>query len=310
VLEDFTVEQQLQLPGIAVQPLHGVMPQTTLVNLTVNLALTRCGHALTLTICIMAFSCVARMYSVLMLDPAAWHLTCRSGCLHGHVLGAADLFEAATIRQLAEHLKVLAGAAAAQPDASISSLPLMSAEEQQLVLHTFNDTAGPLPTLCVHQFFEQQAARTPVAKCLMAGAGGISLTYAEVNSRANQLAHHLIVAGVTSDMPVAVLMDKCFEAYIALIAILKAGGEQLDVFHIVHIVLREDLLTDSHVTKAQAMQSACRLAAIVCMPSFSMCASTLTSTMLILVQAATCPLTTRRPWSGCTASSACLGAVS
>ena len=150
---------------------------------------------------------------------------CRSGSLHGHILGAADLFDTATVRQLAQHMEVLAGAAAAQPDASIGSLPLMSAEERQLVLHTFNDTAGPLPALCVHQFFEQQAARTPVAKCLMAGAGGISLTYAEVNSAANRLAHHLIVAGVSADTPVAAMMDKCFEAYIALIAILKAGGE-------------------------------------------------------------------------------------
>jgi non-ribosomal peptide synthetase component F len=227
VLDDFTVEQQLQLPGTTVQPLHGVMPHATLVDLTVNMTLTRCQHSIAMPV----LSCapILSIDDVCHKDAVAWRLACRSGCLQGHVLGAADLFEVATVRQLAEHLKVLAGAAAAQPDASISSLPLMSAEEQQLVLHTFNDTAAPLPTLCVHQFFEQQAARTPVAKCLMAGAGGISLTYAEVNSRANQLAHHLIVAGVSADTPVAVLMDKCFEAYIALIAILKAGGEHLRV---------------------------------------------------------------------------------
>ena len=146
--------------------------------------------------------CANLVYDASAHSPA-WRLACRSGRLHGYVLGAADLFDVATVHQLAEHLQVLADAAAAQPDASISSLPLMSAEEQQLVLHTFNDTVAPLPTLCVHQFFEQQAARTPVAKCLMAGAGGISLTYAEVNSRANHLAHHLIVAGVSADIPVA-----------------------------------------------------------------------------------------------------------
>ena len=241
MLEDFTVEQQqLQLPGAAVQLLHGIMPQNTVVDLTVNMALTRCHHstAMSVLICAPVFS----VDKVCDKDPVAWRVMCRSGCLRGHVLGAADLFDVATIRQLAQHLQVLAGAVATQPDISVSSLPLMSAAEQQLVLHTFNDTAGPLPTLCVHQFFEQQAARTPVAKCLMAGAGGISLTYAEVNSRANQLAHHLIVAGVSADTPVAVLMDKCFEAYIALVAILKAGGKQLLALSIVHTSLHEDLL--------------------------------------------------------------------
>ena len=48
VLDDFTVEQQLQLPGTTVQPLHGVTPHATLVDLTVNMTLTRCDHALAL----------------------------------------------------------------------------------------------------------------------------------------------------------------------------------------------------------------------------------------------------------------------
>ena len=93
------------------------------------------------------------------------------------------------------------------------------------MLHTFNDTAGPTPKLCVQQLFEQQAAAQPHATCLIDSAAGDSLTYAEVNSAANRLARHLVSAGVATDVPVAVLMDKCLEAYIALIAILKAGGE-------------------------------------------------------------------------------------
>ena len=127
--------------------------------------------------------------------------------------------------RMAQHLSNLLAAVTAQPEAPLSSLGFMSAEEQQLVLHTFNDTAGQEPSMCVHTFFERQVAATPQVSCLIDSATGSSLTYAEVNSAANRLARHLSSVGIATDTPVAVLMDKCFEAYIALIAILKAGGE-------------------------------------------------------------------------------------
>ena len=127
--------------------------------------------------------------------------------------------------RMAQHLDNLLAAVTAQPEAPLSSLGFMSAEEQQLVLHTFNDTAGQAPSTCVHTFFERHVAATPQVSCLIDSATGSSLTYAEVNSAANRLARHLSSIGIATDMPVAVMMDKCFEAYIALIAILKAGGE-------------------------------------------------------------------------------------
>jgi non-ribosomal peptide synthetase component F len=127
--------------------------------------------------------------------------------------------------RMAQHLSNLLTAVTAQSEAPLSSLGFMSAEEQQLVLHTFNDTAGQAPAMCVHTFFERQAAATPQVSCLIDSATGSSLTYAEVNSAANRLARHLSSVGIATDTPVAILMDKCFEAYIALIAVLKAGGE-------------------------------------------------------------------------------------
>ena len=132
---------------------------------------------------------------------------------------------------MALHLTNLLAAVAAQPASQLSRISLMTPEEEQLVLHTFNDTAGPPPTLCVHQFFEQQAAATPSATCLVDGRSGASLTYHEVDTRSNQMASHLAAAGVAADKPVAVLMDKCFEVYIALIAILKAGGCYVPIDH-------------------------------------------------------------------------------
>ena len=132
---------------------------------------------------------------------------------------------------MALHLSNLLAAVAGQPALQLSRISLMTPEEEQLVLHTFNDTAGPLPALCVHQFFEQQAAATPVAVCLVDGRSGASLTYREVDARSNQMAAHLAAAGVAADKPVAVLMDKCFEVYIALIAVLKAGGCYVPIDH-------------------------------------------------------------------------------
>ena len=155
-----------------------------------------------------------------------WALcTFREAGISGHLVVATNLFTATTGRRMALHLTNLLTAVASQPEAQLSSVSLMAAEEQQLVLHKFNHTAGPAPTLCVHQYFERQAAVAPQVVCLVDSSTGSSLTYAEVNSAANRLARHLASIGVTADVPVAVFMDKCLEAYIALIAILKAGGE-------------------------------------------------------------------------------------
>jgi non-ribosomal peptide synthetase component F len=169
-----------------------------------------------------------------------WALcACREAGISGHLVVATDLFTTTTGQRMALHLTNLLTAVASQPQAQLSSISLMATEEQQLVLHTFNDTAGPAPTLCVHQYFERQAAAAPQVVCLIDSVTGSSLTYAEVNSAANRLARHLASTGVAADVPVAVFMDKCLEAYIALVAILKAGGEHATLAaaaHCTHIV--------------------------------------------------------------------------
>jgi non-ribosomal peptide synthetase component F len=137
---------------------------------------------------------------------------------------ATDLFDADTVARMGQQFGNLLASVAAAPAAPLRSLKLMSAGDEQLVLRGFNDTAGPLPTKCVHQFFEQQADAAPQGACLIDSATGCSVTYAEVNAASNRLARHLVSAGVAADAPVALLMDKCFEAYVAITAILKAGG--------------------------------------------------------------------------------------
>jgi amino acid adenylation domain-containing protein len=135
----------------------------------------------------------------------------------------SDLFEPATVRRLLCHWRnVLAGVLAA-PDARLSSLPLMGPDEQRQILQTWNDTArnyaGPR---LMHALFERQARATPDAVALRTERE--SLTYRELNERANRLAHYLRSLGVGPESLVGVLLERSAEMVAALLGVLKAGG--------------------------------------------------------------------------------------
>ncbi|KAL3130186.1 hypothetical protein ABBQ38_008489 [Trebouxia sp. C0009 RCD-2024] len=90
----------------------------------------------------------------------------------------------------------------------------------------WNDTSVSFrDNICVHELFEKQVAAAPAATCL--AFEGTFMTFATVNSKANQLARHLCTLGVGRDMPVGVLMERSFDLIIAIIAVLKAGGAYL-----------------------------------------------------------------------------------
>lgn len=133
-----------------------------------------------------------------------------------------DLFDSATIRRMLDHFTVLLDAAVTDQSARLSALPLLTNEEHQL-LFKWNETRRDFPRdRCVHELFEEQAARAPEAVALVCGAE--RLTYAELNARANQLAHHLRVCGVGAEVRVGILLERSVEMAVALLAILKAGG--------------------------------------------------------------------------------------
>ena len=91
------------------------------------------------------------------------------------------------------------------------------------LLERWNDTAAAYPEhLCIHQLFEQQVQRTPDAIALV--FEDESLTYAQLNARANRLAHHLVALGVRPEDRVALCMERGIGMVVALMAILKAGG--------------------------------------------------------------------------------------
>ncbi|MBV9791263.1 MAG: SDR family NAD(P)-dependent oxidoreductase, partial [Chloroflexi bacterium] len=133
-----------------------------------------------------------------------------------------DLFEAATIERMLGHFRTLLAAMVAQPAQPIVALPLLCLAERAL-LDEWNATALSYSrTQRLHELFEAQVERTPDAIAVI--FEDQQLTYAELDRRANQLAHHLQARGVGPDRLVGVCVERSPEMVIALLAVLKAGG--------------------------------------------------------------------------------------
>uniref|UniRef100_UPI00387E9BEC amino acid adenylation domain-containing protein n=2 Tax=Photorhabdus viridis TaxID=3163327 RepID=UPI00387E9BEC len=135
----------------------------------------------------------------------------------------ANRLKAETVQRMSEHLQVLASLAGEEEDIPVWQFNLLSEAERTLLLETWNATETVYPDqLCIHQLFEQQAEKTPEATVLI--AGNRALSYAELNTRANRLAHQLIEQGICPDDHVAILLERSIELVVAQLAILKAGA--------------------------------------------------------------------------------------
>ncbi|MCF7697207.1 amino acid adenylation domain-containing protein, partial [Mycetohabitans sp. B2] len=120
-------------------------------------------------------------------------------------------------------LASLAKALEQEPDTPVQQLEVLPEIERQLLLETWNATQQTYPAhLCVHQLFEAQAERTPEATALV--YEDQTLSYAELNARANRWAHELIKLGVKPDARVAICLERSPAMVVGLLAILKAGG--------------------------------------------------------------------------------------
>ncbi len=110
-----------------------------------------------------------------------------------------------------------------EPQAPVTTIDVLPAEERHEVLFAWNASEAEYPRdLCVHQLFEGHAERTPEAVALCHGT--TCLTYGELNREANRLAHHLRRRGIGPDVRVGICMDRSLEMVISLLAVLKAGG--------------------------------------------------------------------------------------
>ncbi|RKH56929.1 non-ribosomal peptide synthetase, partial [Corallococcus interemptor] len=141
-----------------------------------------------------------------------------------------DLFEAATVRRMVEHLRVLLEGVLAHPETRVDRLPLLDAGERSQLLEQWARAQGEHPgTDAVHARFEAQARKTPDAVALKSAERGDTLTYGELDAKANQLAHHLRSLGVKRGTRVGVYVERSFEMVVGLLAILKAGGAYVPV---------------------------------------------------------------------------------
>src|SRR5262249_23559678 len=136
-----------------------------------------------------------------------------------------DLFERSGIEALAGRFVRLLEAAGATPDRPIGRLGILSAAERGTLLRGWDDTPRALPSATLPELFEAQVARTPDAVAVVFDDG--TLTYGELNARANQLAHHLRALGVGPEVVVGLCVERSLELLIGLLGILKAGGAYL-----------------------------------------------------------------------------------
>jgi amino acid adenylation domain-containing protein len=134
------------------------------------------------------------------------------------------VFDEQSMRRLASSFEVLVRNAANNPEARISSYPLLSEEDRQRLLIEFNQADSPavVDDKCFHQIFTEQAVLTPDTDALV--YEGRRLTYTDLNKRANQLAHRLQKLGVGPESPVVLLLDRSPEMIVATLGVLKAGG--------------------------------------------------------------------------------------
>ncbi|TDB49066.1 non-ribosomal peptide synthetase [Photorhabdus khanii] len=150
-------------------------------------------------------------------------LTEKTGEVVGELNYSSALFDPETIERQVGYLQALLRAMVNHPQQSVTTVDILSSTERTLLLETWNATAAPYPEqLCVHQLVEQQVEKTPDA--IAVNYENHMLSYAELNARANRLAHQLIALGVIPDQPVAICVTRSLERVVGLLAVLKAGG--------------------------------------------------------------------------------------
>ncbi|WP_420907351.1 amino acid adenylation domain-containing protein [Streptomyces scabichelini] len=138
-----------------------------------------------------------------------------------------DLFEAATAQRMADHYATLLADALARPHTPVGELALLDAEERHRILEEWNDTDHDVPPRTWPEMFAEQVRLRPDAVALV--FEDTRLTYAELDERANRLAHALIARGAGPERVVALAVPRSAELIVAEVAVLKSGAAYLPV---------------------------------------------------------------------------------
>ncbi|WNM31447.1 amino acid adenylation domain-containing protein [Streptomyces sp. Li-HN-5-11] len=147
--------------------------------------------------------------------------------LHGGLTASADLFDVESSKCIAQRWVRLLASLAANPGLRLSEVDLLDPEERHRVLTEWNDTAAEVADATLPALFEAQAVRTPEAVAVV--AGGERLSYAELDARANRLAHLLVERGVGPESVIGIVMERGVDLVVALLGVVKAGAAYLPV---------------------------------------------------------------------------------
>jgi amino acid adenylation domain-containing protein len=161
--------------------------------------------------------------------PAALHLlVARAGDRHrGFLAYDSSLFRLATIERFAGHLAVLLNGLAAGIDLRASELPILTLAERRWLREVSEGPAHQFPGTLAHELIERRAGATPGAIAVQ--FRDESLTYGELNARANRLAHELLRRGIGAECRVVVCVEPGLDIVVALLGILKAGAVYVPV---------------------------------------------------------------------------------
>ncbi|WP_158642232.1 non-ribosomal peptide synthetase [Actinomadura sp. WAC 06369] len=138
-----------------------------------------------------------------------------------------EAFDEETVRAVAGRLARLLAQVADDPATRVAALEALTGDERRRVLHAWNDTGRPVPDGTLPDLFEAQVARTPDAAAL--DDGETEWTYAELDARANRVAHELIARGVGPEDLVGVVMERTADLYAVLLGVMKAGAAYVPV---------------------------------------------------------------------------------
>ena len=143
--------------------------------------------------------------------------------LKGAITYNTDLFDAITIQRLVENFEVLLTGIAENPDRPLSTLPLLTPDEDRCLLSEWNRIATTYwPEKSAHALFEEQVVRAP--ENVAALYGDTTLNHRELNIHANKLAHYLRSVGVGPEVQVAICLERSLNELVAVLGIMKAGG--------------------------------------------------------------------------------------
>src|SRR6185503_18598942 len=138
------------------------------------------------------------------------------------------LFNRDRIERMAGHLRSLLAAVVENADLRLSELPLLAETERQQLLSEWNHTTQTdSRDKCIHQLFEQQVETTPDAVAVI--FGNESMSYRDLNVRANRLANHLREQGVGPEVRVGLLAERSFDMIAGILSIVKAGGAYVPI---------------------------------------------------------------------------------